>query len=131
DFRPAGTELINAVRNSGVRVSTGQLVWGVDDDGRTLLTATVDRAATSAVQADAVIVATGAFERAIPFPGWQLPGVVTPGYALHLATCDVEPVGRRVLLAGTGPFLLPVACALLDVGVEVVGIAEANQPYRP
>lgn len=131
DFRPAGSELISVVRNSGVRVSTGHVVWGVDDDGRTLLTAAVDRPETAAVQAEAIVVATGAYERAVPFPGWQLPGVVTPGYALHLATCDVEPVGRRVLLAGTGPFLLPVACALLDVGVDVVGIAEANRPYRP
>lgn len=134
DHRPEGTRMVRAVRGSAVDVMTGRLVWGVGDDGRTLLTTAADGtggAPFRPLRARAVVVATGAFERAVPFPGWQSPGVVTPGYALHLATCDVVPVGRRVLLAGTGPFLLPVACALLDVGVRVAGIAEANRPYRP
>ena len=72
----------------------GRLVWGVDDDGRTLLAPTALTADDPlAITPRACIVATGAYERAIPFPGWQLPGVVTPGHALHLATCDLVPLG--------------------------------------
>lgn len=130
DYRPLGTELVDAVRDSRVRVETGRIVWGVDDEAR-LLTSAVGTGDSLAVDAQVVVAATGSYERVVPFPGWQLPGVVTPGYALHLATCDLEPVGRRALLAGTGAFLLPVACALLDVGVEVLGIVEYNHPYRP
>lgn len=130
DFRPAGAEMIAAVRQSSTRVETRRVVWGATAQGE-LLTWSSDRGEALTIRARATIVATGAFERAVPFTGWQLPGVVTPGHALHVATCDVEPIGQRVLLAGTGPFLLPVACALIDVGAQVVGIAEANRPYRP
>jgi len=70
--------------------------------------------------------------RTLPaLPGWTLPGVVTPGFALHLATMDRVPVGSRVVLAGTGPFLLPVACALLEVGARIEALVELNHPYRP
>jgi len=131
DYRPRGTRLISAVHAAGVRCLTGRLVWGVDDDGRTLLTADVSSGPNLRVAARACIVATGAYERAIPFPGWQLPGVVTPGYAMHLATCDRISFGSRVVIAGSGPFLLAAACAVLGVGGGVVAVVEMNKPYRP
>jgi len=131
DYRPEGTRLISAVRGAGVRCLTGRLVWGIDDDRRTLLTADVSSGAGLPVTARACIVATGAYERAIPFPGWQLPGVVTPGYAMHLATCDRIALGDRVVLAGTGPFLLATACAVLRAGGGVAAVAEMNRPYWP
>jgi NADPH-dependent 2,4-dienoyl-CoA reductase/sulfur reductase-like enzyme len=106
-------------------------VWGVGDDGHTLLTCAADGAAEAATLTGRyVVVATGAYERVSPFPGWELPGVTTAGFAQHLAAADGTAIGRRVLLAGSGPFLLPVACSLLELGVTVVGIAEAGQPYR-
>ena len=131
DYRPEGSRLIAAARTAGVRCLTGHLVWGVDDDGRTLLAADARSGTTTAVRARACIAATGAYERAIPFPGWQLPGVVTPGHALHLATCDRVPLGRRVVVAGTGPFLLAAAAAMLRAGGGVRAIVELNTPYRP
>ncbi|MEV0627659.1 NAD(P)/FAD-dependent oxidoreductase [Nonomuraea wenchangensis] len=130
EHRPEGRRLVEAVRAAGVECRTGHLVWGVDDDGRTLL---VSDPAEHPVRLRGryVIVATGAYERPFPFPGWQLPGVTTPGFAQHLAAADHTPIGERVLLAGSGPFLLPVACSLLALGVRVAGIAEAGHPYRP
>jgi thioredoxin reductase/bacterioferritin-associated ferredoxin len=131
DFRPRGTELIQQVRSAGVVCRTGTLVWGAEDAGRTLFTSDVRTGALGRVNARATLVATGAYERSLPFPGWTLPGVVTPGFALHLATMDRVPVGQRVVLAGTGPFLLPVACALLEVGARIEALVELNHPYRP
>ncbi|MGC4953910.1 FAD-dependent oxidoreductase [Actinomadura citrea] len=130
DHRPEGGRLIAHVRSLGVDCLTGHLVWGVDDDGRTLL-ATGPDGTPVRLRARHVIVATGAYERTHPFPGWQLPGVTTPGFAQHLAAADGTPPGRRVLVAGSGPFLLPVACSLLAAGADVVGVAEAGHPYRP
>jgi NADPH-dependent 2,4-dienoyl-CoA reductase/sulfur reductase-like enzyme len=75
---------------------------------------------------DALVLATGAHDRTLPFPGWQLPGVFTAGAAQALAKGERVAVGRRVLVAGTGPFLLPVAESLLGVGADVVAILEAN-----
>lgn len=130
DYRPAGSALIAAAREASVRCLTGHVVWGVDDDGQTLLAWESASGLTVPVQARARIVATGAYERAIPFPGWQLPGVVTPGHALHLATCDHVALGRRVLVAGTGPFLLAAAAAVLRAGGGVTAVVELNTPYR-
>ena len=131
DFRPRGTELIRQVRDSGIDCRTGTLVWGAEDGGRTLFTSDVRTGALGRVSTRATLAATGAYERSLPFPGWTLPGVVTPGFALHLATMDRVPVGQRVVLAGTGPFLLPVACALLEVGARIEALVELNHPYRP
>lgn len=72
-----------------------------------------------------LILATGAYEFVPPFPGWTSPGVLTPGAVqLMIKSMHVAP-GQRVLLCGTGPFLLVVATALLDANVEVVGIVES------
>jgi NADPH-dependent 2,4-dienoyl-CoA reductase/sulfur reductase-like enzyme len=75
---------------------------------------------------DALVLATGAHDRTLPFPGWQLPGVYTAGAAQALAKGERVAVGRRVLVAGAGPFLLPVAESLLGVGARVVAVLEAN-----
>ncbi|TDC19596.1 FAD-binding protein [Streptomyces sp. 8K308] len=131
DFRPEGTVLVRRVRDAGVRCLTHTLVWGASDGAGTLFTSDVRTGAPGRVTARRVVVATGAIERAGAFPGWSLPGVVTPGFAMHLATMDRTPVGRRVVLAGTGSFLLPVARALIEVGVRVVELLEYNHPYRP
>lgn len=129
DHRPEGATLISRVRDSGVRLLTGHTVWGVDDDRRTLLAADPDGAPVQ-VRADRIVAATGAYERSVPFPGWQLPGVVTPGLAQHMSAEGVR-LGGRAVVAGSGPFLLPVACALLERGVRVVAVAEAGRPYAP
>jgi NADPH-dependent 2,4-dienoyl-CoA reductase/sulfur reductase-like enzyme len=76
------------------------------------------------VEADHLVLAPGAYEYVPPFPGWTLPGVITPGAAQQLVKSQGVAPGRRVLLAGTGPFLLVVALALHEVGVQVAGIID-------
>ncbi|WP_410641142.1 NAD(P)/FAD-dependent oxidoreductase [Amycolatopsis sp. lyj-346] len=78
------------------------------------------------LEPDALVLATGAHDRVLPFPGWQLPGVFTAGAAQALAKGERVAAGRRVLVAGAGPFLLPVAESLLNVGAEVAAVLEAN-----
>jgi NADPH-dependent 2,4-dienoyl-CoA reductase/sulfur reductase-like enzyme len=77
-----------------------------------------------------VVLATGAYDRVMPFPGWDLPGVVTPGGAQALLKGSGVAVGREVVVAGAGPFLLPVAVGLAAAGVRVVGVYEAGDPRR-
>ncbi|NNH55197.1 FAD-dependent oxidoreductase, partial [Promicromonospora citrea] len=79
------------------------------------------------LEPDALVLATGAHDRTLPFPGWQLPGVVTAGAAQALAKGERVAVGRRVVVAGSGPFLLPVASSLLRTGAHVVGVHEASR----
>ena len=76
------------------------------------------------------IVATGAMERPVYVPGWTLPGAITIGAAQTLARRYGVPSAGRVLIAGNGPLGLQLACELLDLGANVVGVAE-RAPFRP
>jgi NADPH-dependent 2,4-dienoyl-CoA reductase/sulfur reductase-like enzyme len=98
----------------GVRLNV--LVGEPDGAGRDAL----------ALEPDALVLATGAHDRTLPFPGWQLPGVYSAGAAQALAKGERVAVGRRVVVAGAGPFLLPVASSLLQTGATVVGVHEAG-----
>jgi NADPH-dependent 2,4-dienoyl-CoA reductase/sulfur reductase-like enzyme len=81
---------------------------------------------TELLRAKILVLATGAYEYVPPFPGWTLPGVMTPGAAQVLAkTMDVVP-GKRILVAGTGPFLLVAASQLAERGANVVAVLEAT-----
>jgi D-hydroxyproline dehydrogenase subunit alpha len=82
------------------------------------------------IRAERVILATGAHDRVVPFPGWTLPGVTTAGGAQAILKGNGVLVGRRIVVAGTGPFLLPVAAGLARAGARVLGVFEANNPLR-
>ena len=84
----------------------------------------------SSITAQKVILATGAHDRAIPFSGWERPGVMTPGAAQALLKGHNVIAGQRILITGTGPFLLPVAVGLAAAGADVAGIIEAHSPLR-
>lgn len=73
---------------------------------------------------DKLILATGARERFLPFPGWTLPGVFGAGGLQALARSGFEIRNKRVIVAGTGPLLLAVAAHLKEDGARVVAIAE-------
>jgi NADPH-dependent 2,4-dienoyl-CoA reductase/sulfur reductase-like enzyme len=76
------------------------------------------------VHATSVVLATGARERFLPFPGWTLPGVVGIGGAQALLKQGASFAGRRVVIAGTGPLMLPVAASLSSAGARVELVAE-------
>jgi NADPH-dependent 2,4-dienoyl-CoA reductase/sulfur reductase-like enzyme len=83
-----------------------------------------------ALSPKALVLATGAAERTLPFPGWDLPGVYTAGAAQALAKSERIAVGRNVIVAGAGPFLLPVATSLIRTGARVTGVLEASRWSR-
>ncbi|MFF7178226.1 FAD-dependent oxidoreductase [Streptomyces sp. NPDC008121] len=79
----------------------------------------------AAVRARAVLLATGAYERQLPFPGWTLPGVVGAGGAQAMLKSGLVLPGRRVVVAGSGPLLLAVAGSLAAAGARVPAVVEA------
>lgn len=103
-------------------------VWAIHERQIHVLRGPADGSgrARHTLEPDALVLATGAHDRTLPFPGWQLPGVFTAGAAQALAKGERVAAGRRVLVAGAGPFLLPVAESLLGVGADVVAVLEAN-----
>ncbi|MCW8378237.1 NAD(P)/FAD-dependent oxidoreductase [Streptomyces justiciae] len=80
------------------------------------------------VRADAVLLATGGYEKVLPFPGWTLPGVVTAGGAQAMLKGTLSVSGRTAVVAGTGPLLLPVATGLAAAGVRVAALVESADP---
>jgi D-hydroxyproline dehydrogenase subunit alpha len=97
-----------------------------DDDGLvTLWVGGPEGGAETTVVVRAVVLATGAAELVLPFPGWDLPGVTTAGAAHALLRSQGVTVGRRVLVGGSGPLLLPVAASLAQAGVRVAAVLEA------
>jgi D-hydroxyproline dehydrogenase subunit alpha len=77
-----------------------------------------------------LLLATGAADRQLPFPGWTKPGVVTAGGAQALLKGSHVAAGQRAVVAGSGPFLLAVADGLVSAGVDVAAVVEAGDPRR-
>jgi NADPH-dependent 2,4-dienoyl-CoA reductase/sulfur reductase-like enzyme len=78
----------------------------------------------SQIQWQRLILATGARELFLPFPGWTLPGVLGPGGLQSLVKHGWPIKGKRVVIAGSGPLLLAVADGLRRHGAHIVCIAE-------
>ncbi len=68
------------------------------------------------------ILATGARELLLPFPGWTLPNVFAPGGLQALVKSGLPVHGKRIVIAGTGPLLLAVAAFLKSKGARIEGI---------
>lgn len=126
----AGQSLRNAIlSNPRIKILLNASVWHASYIGGEatlhVLVAGVDRE----IKSRALILATGAYDRTLPFPGWDIPGVMTVGGVQSLLKGNYVLAGKRVVVAGTGPFLLPVAAGLADSGVEIVALVDAN-PLR-
>ena len=126
----AARRWLRRLERSGATVLRESVVVDVRDD------ADADRFAITAergvspwlVNATTLVLATGARERFLPFPGWTLPGVAGVGGAQALLKSGLDVSGRRAVIAGTGPLLLPVAASLAAAGAQVVRVAEQAPP---
>nr|WP_305137532.1 NAD(P)/FAD-dependent oxidoreductase [uncultured Schaedlerella sp.] len=119
-----GTELLNEVQELGVEVMLNTVAYGVypNDEGVALC---VDGETGMIVHPQKIIMATGASENPLAFPGWTLPGVVGAGAIQTMINVHRVPVGKRVLMIGSGNVGLIVTYQLLQSGAEVAGILEA------
>ena len=120
----AGRDLIDQVRAAGVKVFSEALVWGAFGPQEIAVLAD---GVSQLFEPKQLVLATGAYERGLPIPGWTLPGFMTTGAAQTLLRSYRVAPGRRVLMAGNGPLNLQVAHELLNAGVEVVALAEASK----
>jgi len=77
-----------------------------------------------------LILASGARELFLPFPGWTLPNVVGAGGLQALVKSGLSISGKRVVVAGTGPLLLAVAAYLSERGASVLCICEQASIWR-
>lgn len=124
----ARARAIAAFQNSGAQMFPARQV--VDATSASELKAWIDfNHVLETFAFSSLIIATGARERFLPFPGWTLPGVFGAGGLQALVRSGYDVRGKRVVVAGTGPLLLAVAAHLKQDGAEIVSINE-QAPMR-
>lgn len=135
-----GQQFLKRLRSSKIHVLNNTLVWGIFEGPRpgTWCLNLHGPDAPARLNARAVILATGGFDRSIPFPGWDLPGVITAGAALRMIKHQRVLPGKRVILSGSGPLQLQTGAYLVQAGAEVITICESatsllkrSVPYLP
>jgi len=126
-----GLLLINAVKaRKEIEVWSGAQIWSATNkDGKNTLRV-IYQGKERIVNTENLILCTGAYDRTLPFPGWDIPGVMTPGGVQSLLKGHGVLAGKRVVVAGSGPFLLPVAAGVVKAGGSVVALLEANKSRR-
>ena len=120
-------QMVAEAERAGVTIVCGTDVWGVFPlaDGvrwRVCLA----RGHVGTVTTDHVVIATGAGERGVPLPGWELPGVMTVGGAQVMTNVHRVRPGDRALVVGVDVLALTIARELALAGVEVVGMMQAG-----
>lgn len=119
----AGLALVQAFQASGARLISGASVWLVDESRKVHFL--VDGRAQH-IQARRLLLATGAYERPMPIPGWTLPGVMTAGAGqILLKNAGLLP-SQPVVLAGCGPLLYLLAVQYLRAGVAVSAVVDTS-----
>jgi len=123
----AGAELVTSFRKGGGNYLPNTEVWQIEPGPRVFMTR---EGRARMLEPRFVLLATGAQERPMPFPGWQLPGVMTIGGAQILLKTARQIPDRPVWLAGSGPLLLLYAHQLIAAGGSVAGILDTTPPGR-
>ena len=126
-----GLILINAVKaRKEIEVLSGAQIWSATHKDGVNTLRVIQNGAEKIINTKNLILCTGAYDRTLPFPGWDTPGVMTPGGVQSLLKGHGVLAGKKVVVAGSGPFLLPVAAGVVKAGGEVVELLEANNSAR-
>jgi thioredoxin reductase len=117
-----GVKLLEEVERCGAEVMLDSVVWGIFK-GHTL--GIIHDRKSIYLKADKILLATGAMENALAFPGWTLPGVMGAGAVQTLMNIHRVLPGRRAIMIGSGNVGLIVSYQLLQAGAQVVAVLEA------
>lgn len=116
-----GKEIANHLTDEalsiGVQILCKTTVWKIESD-----TIYLSNNKLKEIYTKAVILATGAIEKALPIPGWQKVGVVTVGAAQTFTNLHHVKLGERVLFVGIDPLSISVALEMKKEGIHVVGM---------
>ena len=126
--RRAGDALRRDLDGCGALTAFGWRVWSAMRIERGFRLDAVGADAPHAVEATALLIATGAVERILPFPGWTTPGVFGLAAATTMLKSQRISPGTHVVVAGAGPLLAAVAAGVLKAGAEVASVVDLNGP---
>jgi D-hydroxyproline dehydrogenase subunit alpha len=123
-----GRALIDAVERRPVQVRLQTTAVAIEGDQVVLVE---DQAKTVIVTARRIVLAPGAYDRPVAFPGWTLPGVLTAGGAQSLVKTQRVLPGSRIVFCGSGPVALAFPAQLHHYGANVVLVCEAGPAPGP
>jgi thioredoxin reductase len=118
-----GRQLIEEAERSGVALMPRTAAVAIRG---TRVVLVEDGEHAQALEAGRVIVAAGAHDRPVVFPGWTLPGVITAGGAQSLVKTQRVLPGRSIVFAGSGPLALAFPAQLRGYGANVTVVLEAG-----
>jgi NADPH-dependent 2,4-dienoyl-CoA reductase/sulfur reductase-like enzyme len=98
--------------------------WSVFDQPQAGILSAERRGELAEFHYQRLIIATGARERFLPFPGWTLPNIMGVGAIQALMKGGFPVEGKRIAIAGSGPLLLAVAASLQSAGAKVLCVCE-------
>ncbi|MGE4435201.1 NAD(P)/FAD-dependent oxidoreductase [Achromobacter sp.] len=101
----------------------GSLVWNAEGNTLDVLC----NGASAPVPYTHLILATGATDRVLPFPGWLKPGVYTLGGSQVALKHQGCAIGGRVAFLGTGPLLYLVAYQYAKAGAQVAAVLDTSR----
>jgi len=122
-----GTELLAEAEEYGVEIWLNSVAIGLFDEKVVAIeigTDDEDKRVVN-VQAEKIIICTGASENVVRFKGWTLPGVIGAGAAQTMVNINRVIPGKRILMIGTGNVGLIVSYQLMQGGADVVALVEA------
>lgn len=117
-----GKQLLEEAAEAGVKVVLNATVIGLYQDKEIVVKMGEE---IHHYKGDAVIIATGAAENMVTFPGWTLPGVIGAGAAQTMMNLHGIKPGEKVLMLGSGNVGLVVSYQLMQCGCEVVALVDA------
>lgn len=118
-----GRKVAAEFRACGAIYEPSAQLWQIEPGYKAFIS---QNARTRISGARAVVLATGAQERPVPFEGWTLPGVLTVGAAqILLKNAGQIPAGP-VWIAGSGPLPLLYAVQFLRAGGELAGYLDTT-----
>lgn len=117
-----GSSFLTEARELGVEVSLNSAVLGIYENGaiNVMIQDHIEQ-----VKAQKTLVATGASENSIPFPGWTLPGVLGAGAAQTMANIYGIRPGNRILMVGSGNVGVIVGYQMVQAGSSIVAVIDA------
>lgn len=123
-----GTELLNICKEKGVEIWLDTLAIGIYDDNKVAVEKKTGFNTTEMIIVcpEKILIATGASENAVRFPGWTLPGVMGAGAAQTMINFHRVLPGKNVLALGSGNVGLIVSYQLMQAGAHIEGIVEAQ-----
>ncbi len=122
-----GHQLVDAFKHSSATYISEAAVWYLDEQRE--VGVLVD-GANHCMHPERLILATGAHERPMPIPGWQLPGVMSAGAGQILLKSAATVPNDGVVLAGSGPLLLLLAWQYLQAGVQIGALLDTTPRSR-